>query len=239
MILDVHCHILPGIDDGAKTVDESIGILTQLKEQGVNAVIATPHFYSHANTIERFLKNRAEAYKKISACKEMDKLPPVFLGAEVRYFRGISKVESLNTLTLAGSAYMLLEPPFSVLSAYMIDEIQDLAINREIIPIIAHVDRYLQFDRWEKVTELFRYGNVFGQVNAGSLVGFLPKRKNYRLLSEGYCHFIGSDAHNLAERKPEMKRAFVQVERICGTETIERIKEYSIRLYSSLVQHLD
>lgn len=234
MMLDIHCHVLPGIDDGAQTTEEAFAILRMLKDQHVDAVIATPHFYSDRNTVEKFVESRNKAYEKISMHEEFSCLPPLFLGGEIRYYKGISDAAELELLTLGKSKYLLLEPPFMALSAYLIDEVQDLYLNRNITPIVAHVDRYLQFDHWEHVIELFRYGNVLGQVNASSLAGPFSGKKSMALLSGGYCQFIGSDAHNTNKRKPEMGKALVKVARICGNQVMQTIDENNHHLLASM-----
>ncbi len=231
----IFSHVLPGMDDGARTAEESINILALLEAQGVQAVIGTPHFYSHANTPERFLENRQKAYMKIVKQREGNRIPQVYLGAEVRYFRGISKAKHLEKLTLGGSPYLLIEPPFSAFSSYMIDEIQDLAVNRELFPIIAHVERYFRWNRKEAVAELFHYQNVMGQVNADSLVGFRSRRQLARLVEAGYCHFIGSDAHDMEKRKPDMERALILMEQYFGANSIGKIGQHNAALYSAMV----
>ena len=95
-IIDFHSHVLPGIDDGSHSLEESIAMLRMEAEQGVSHVIATPHFYPRHDTPEDFLRKRREA--EILLREEMEKhsnLPALSVGAEVYYFPGISNSEAM------------------------------------------------------------------------------------------------------------------------------------------------
>ena len=111
-LIDFHSHILPGIDDGSKTVDMSIAMLRMEAEQGIRHVVATPHFYPQHDTPERFLRRRAEAeYVLREAMGKYDNLPKLSLGAEVYYFPGISDSESISKLTIDQKRCILIEMP--------------------------------------------------------------------------------------------------------------------------------
>ncbi len=100
-LIDFHSPVLPGIDDGSSSVEESIAMLRLEAEQGIERVVATPHFYAHSDMLEEFLMRRDEAEKRLR--KEMDKvdnLPEIYVGAEVSYFRGMSRSEYLQQLTV-------------------------------------------------------------------------------------------------------------------------------------------
>ena len=77
-VIDFHSHILPGIDDGSRNVETSIGMLRMCKEHGVDTMIATPHFYADSNTVERFIDSRQKAYDKVMA-ENMD-IPQIIMG---------------------------------------------------------------------------------------------------------------------------------------------------------------
>ena len=84
-VIDFHSHILPGIDDGSRNVETSIGMLRMCREQGVDIMIATPHFYADSNRVERFVENRKNAYDKVMA--ENADIPHIMMGAEVAFNR--------------------------------------------------------------------------------------------------------------------------------------------------------
>ena len=109
-VIDFHSHILPEIDDGSRNVETSIGMLRMCREQGVDIMIATPHFYADSNRVERFVENRKNAYDKVMA--ENADIPHIMMGAEVAFFDGISRAERVDALTIEGTNIMLLEMPF-------------------------------------------------------------------------------------------------------------------------------
>ena len=141
-VIDFHSHILPGIDDGSRNVETSIGMLRMCKEHGVDTMIATPHFYADSNTVERFIDSRQKAYDKIMA-ENMD-IPQIIMGAEVAFFAGISRAEKTDALKVEGTDIMLLEMPFVTWSDSVVQEVRDLIEKRHFHIILAHIERFLQ-----------------------------------------------------------------------------------------------
>ena len=110
-MIDFHSHILPGIDDGSENVETSLQMIAALKEQGVDTICATSHFYATERTPQRFLFRREEAFEALKASLPAD-APKILLGAEVLYFPGIAHMEELPELCLEGTNLLLLEMPF-------------------------------------------------------------------------------------------------------------------------------
>ena len=107
-IIDFHSHILPKVDDGSRSVEESIAMLRKAAEQGINHVIATPHFYANHHTMEQFLQRRRDAYDALTqAVAADDTLPQLILGAEVKLFEGLSQIDDLDQLTIDEMAKMV------------------------------------------------------------------------------------------------------------------------------------
>jgi len=104
-MIDLHSHILPNLDDGSKDADESIALLNLLANQGIETVVATPHFYANDESVENFLKRRTESYEILSQ-RLYDGLPKIFLGAEVRYYQGISRMPDINKLCIDGTNHL-------------------------------------------------------------------------------------------------------------------------------------
>ena len=144
MVIDFHSHILPGIDDGSRSLEQSIAMLKMEAEQGIRKVVATPHFYAQHDKPERFLQKRAEAEKLLR--EEMAKhndLPELEIGAEVYFFSGISDSDITSELTIGEKRYILIEMPMPPWSERIYRELENLWIKQDLVPIVAHIDRYI------------------------------------------------------------------------------------------------
>ncbi len=204
-IIDMHSHILPEMDDGAKNVEVSIELLKMLKEDGVTDVLATPHFIAQENSLEGFFERREESYKKLlEATKGMD-LPNVYLGGEIYYFRGMGYSTEMSKFSLGGSKYILIE-----LSNYPIDkqvfvDLKNLTINSGLVPIIAHIERYTKVKGFKDLLKYINENECYAQVNASSFLKKSIFRKSVKkLVNGGYITFIGTDTHSTEFRPPLM-----------------------------------
>lgn len=122
-MIDFHTHILPGIDDGSRSADESIQMLRAMPE--VTHVVATPHFYAWENTPERFLRRRTAAWEQLRERLD-DTAPDIRLGAEVCYFEGICRSDELHSLCIEGTNVLLLEMPFEKWSSRALHDLLEL-----------------------------------------------------------------------------------------------------------------
>ena len=110
MVTDFHSHVLPGIDDGSSCVEESIAMLQAARQQGIDRIIATPHFYANYDSPEHFLRKRDEAEALLrEEMVKYDDLPELMIGAEVYYFRVLSESEYLRQLCIRGTDCILVE----------------------------------------------------------------------------------------------------------------------------------
>lgn len=208
-MVDFHSHILPQIDDGSRSVEESLALLQMLSEQGVDLVAATPHFYAGDRSVERFLEKRAAAYDKvISALGENPSLhaPDIRLGAEVWYYPGVSRLEGLQKLCLEGTGLLLLEMPTEPWSSYTVQEVLDLNCSGAQTVVLAHIDRYLPYQNTD-VWELLMQNGVMMQVNASFFLSFRTRGRAHKMLKSGQIQWIGSDCHNLSARPPRIRAA--------------------------------
>lgn len=207
-MLDFHTHILPEIDDGAQSVEESLQMLKMLKEQSVNTVCLTPHYLAMDESPTEFLKRREEAYNKLkSAMSESeDEFPELLLGAEVYYYPGICKMEELHKLTLEGTNVLLLEMPMARWSEYTIKEMEELYSNRDIRIVIAHIERCMDYQKKDTFNRLAMSG-ISTQVNASFFISKRTRRKALKMFKFGQISHIGTDCHNLKHRPPKMKEA--------------------------------
>ncbi|MBR5114783.1 MAG: capsular polysaccharide biosynthesis protein [Oscillospiraceae bacterium] len=219
-MIDFHSHVLPGIDDGSDSVSTSLTMLEMWREQGIPRVCATPHFVAERTTPARFLQKRDEAFNELRAAAG-DGGPELLLGAEVRFFDGISAADELPMLCLEGTQLLLIEMPFTRWTERMLGEITEIC-RRGLIPVAAHLERYLSFNP-KKIIRRFMDMDILIQCNAEFFLERRTERKALALMREGRIHFLGSDAHNLTSRAPNLGPALALIEKKLGREAVERL----------------
>ena len=217
-MVDFHCHCLPGIDDGSRSIEESIKILEMLSGQGINSVVATPHFIANNETVDVFLERRQKSYESLSE-KLLDNLPCIRLGAEVEFYEGISNLTGLNKLCIEGTDIILLEMPNVKWTQGVINELYRLVSLGNIQIMLAHVERCLFLQDWEVVDYLLR-NDVIMQSNASNFIHFLTKRKACKYLKDNIVHVLGSDSHNITSRPPRIKEALDVIEKKLGNDAV-------------------
>ena len=232
MITDFHTHILPAVDDGSASLEESLAMLQLQAEQGISRVLATPHFYANHDTPERFLRRRARAVAALSeATADQPQLPEVYIGAEVYFFPGMSDSDALNELTIHKKQYILLEMPFVEWTDQMYREIEAIYTKQGLIPVIAHVDRYIGPFSTHGIPERLSDMPVLVQANASFFLKPSTRRMAMRMLRHDQIHLLGSDCHNLTQRKPNLGTAICQIQKTLGQETIDRICDYEREIF--------
>ena len=231
MITDFHSHILPGIDDGSASVEESIEMLKVLAAQGIRHVVATPHFYPNHDSPERFLARRERAESKLrQAMEEYPDLPALTVGAEVYFFPGISDCDAIKALTIGKSHCILLEMPEYSWSDSAYQQIERIYTKQGLTPVIAHVDRYISPLRDRGIPARLAKLPVAVQANASFFLHRTTAPMAVRMLRKGQIHVLGSDCHNLTSRKPNLAAALDVIQRRVGQEGIASIREHEARL---------
>ena len=225
-MLDFHSHILPKIDDGSRSCEESIEMLKMLKEQGVNTVALTSHYLAMDESPQMFIDRRTHSYQKlVSAIEESgEELPKLLLGAEVYYYPGICKMEELQLLTLENSNLLLLEMPMAPWGKFTVRELTELAESSDIQIVIAHIERSLKFQSKDTINRLLECG-ILLQVNASFFITMSTRRKALKMLRNGQIHFIGSDCHNIKHRPPKIGEAVDIIKNKLGDGIIDEFFE--------------
>jgi len=216
---DFHTHILPEIDDGSKNVEQSLEMLDVLAKQGVDTVFATPHFYADIHTIDEFLKLRDESAKKLTKATKGGNYPEIKLGAEVLLSFDLTTMDNLDKLCIEGTNLLLLEMPYTSWSINHLNWIDHILAAYNIVPVIAHIDRYLYTHNPEIIKALLDM-EVMIQCNADSIVRLTTRHKVLKMAKKGQIHFIGSDCHNTTNRKPNMEKALKILKRRIGSKHI-------------------
>lgn len=230
---DFHSHVLPGIDDGSGSVEESLEMLRLEASQGIRHVIATPHFYAHYDTPERFLARREAAMDALMEAAEKEAgLPKIDFGAEVYYFPGMSSSETLSRLTFAEKKCILIEMPPSPWTPAMYRELAGIYEKQDLLPIIAHIDRYITPLRTHGILQRLEELPVLVQANAEFFLRRSTASFALRLLREERIHILGSDCHNMTDRIPNLGTAADVIRRRLGKETIKRIREQETEILS-------
>lgn len=223
-MIDWHSHVLPQMDDGSKSLEESIELLTMLASQGADTVIATPHFYANDESVSKFLERRRASYEKLSEGLSSE-MPRVLLGAEVSYYSGISHLEGLSSLCIEGTKLLLLEMPFAKWTDHTVREVIEIASRGDVTVVLAHIERYIGIVGASVFADLREYG-VLMQVNASFFIRIGTKRRALKLLSSGLIQLIGSDTHNTSVRFPKLGLAYNIIEKKLGENLICEINEY-------------
>lgn len=203
-MIDLHCHILPYMDDGSPDVETSLAMLRRQAEQGIGAVCATSHYYAWQNDIETFCERRAAALQKLLDAWPEERLPRVIPAAEVAFFTGISACPDLGRLCIQGTKTLLLEMPFTEWNDFQVEEVSALVLDRGFQVVLVHPERFCgsrgNRDRLRELEEL----PVALQVNAKTLIRWRTRKLGLKLLQETQYPLLGSDCHNLTTRPPNL-----------------------------------
>ncbi|MCR5743965.1 MAG: capsular biosynthesis protein [Lachnospiraceae bacterium] len=225
--IDMHCHIVPGVDDGSPSIEESLKMLQMEHDDGVRTIIMTPHFRRgmfetpDEVIIRQFNKLFDAASEKFP---DMD----LYLGREFHAYTDMMPdftEHRKQVVTMGGSSYVLLE--FNADKSLHYIKARCIALLDDgFQPIVAHIERYPNVvNKPEFVKELVRQG-VKIQVNASALIGDDGWRlKNFckLLLKEGLIDFVGTDSHSTKKRVPNLGKAVKYVKRKAGEDAVERI----------------
>lgn len=228
-LYDMHCHLIPGVDDGSKDMEESIAALRLMAGEGVEHIFCTSHYSAECK--DGYAQEVKEAFEKLKEQTEAegmgDKLS-LHLGNELMYTESlVEQLKQGNAWTMAGSHYVLVEFFPSVRYEELYGGLRRLA-SAGYLPILAHMERYACLTKLEDRLEELEDLAVYLQVNGASLFGGLfDKGHSYvrKLCKAGKIHFLGTDSHGTHYRKPDIKRAAEWVADNC-TEHIARAMLY-------------
>lgn len=222
-MIDIHSHILHGIDDGAKTLEESINIIKKAIENGYTDIILTPHYRQGQN----FTCNNRDKYRRYCQLKEeiekQDLKINIHLGNEITIDEDLFYyLNAEQALPLNGTRYLLIELPF--FSAFKdLDKYLDRLIEKGNVPIIAHPERYEYYQDLSEYERLLNKGVLF-QANISSLYGkygLKAKQTLEEMLKKNMIHFMASDIHTESQTSYDRaSHAFKTVEELTRSKKI-------------------
>lgn len=223
-MIDIHSHILFGVDDGPKDIEGSLSFLQEEISKGVNCVILTPHFKSN---LMKYWPNSAGNFEKLkNTVKENQLNIEIYMGSEIFFDSDFYNIlDKKEFCTLADSDYMLMEFNLNE-NAKNISEMCYEVRLRGYRPIIAHIERFESlYDEDQVFLELMREGVLF-QVNSSTIVGDLSKKtKKFIdfLIKHRLISFIASDMHNLTTRNTLMDEAYAKILKVTNKEYADKI----------------
>jgi protein-tyrosine phosphatase len=222
---DMHCHLLFGVDDGPKEIDEALTLLRQEYDEGVRTVYLTPHyrkkmFECPADTIRENFETLCARVKQ-----ELPDLK-LRLGCEIHVSMDVVQdIKSGRCATMGGTEFVLLEFPESAEKKYILERCHAV-MNKGYAPIIAHAERCISIRKdMELLRRLVDMG-IYIQMSAGSIIGeegFFWKQFCKKAMQQDLLHFIGSDAHDLKERKVNIGKCAAYIEKTMGTDYRDQI----------------
>jgi len=233
-MIDFHNHIIPNIDDGAKSVEMAIDMLKEAQKQGITDIVSTIH-YQHPkmdgkNTDFSFVNNKCIELKEAMNKEQIN--IKIHLGAEVFYLPNLTKILDNPLVTIGNGRFMLIEFQTRILPPNYLEELFKLQ-NEDIIPIIAHPERYSAIqDNLDLAKDWLSRGFIM-QIDCGSILGHFGKKcqkTSLELIEYGYIQLIGSDAHNNKIRNFCLKPAYNKINKIFGPKIVEKLKNNSVLL---------
>jgi protein-tyrosine phosphatase len=212
-MIDLHCHVLPGIDDGPATIDESVALVRAAAASGVREIVATPHVSSHYPDNEP--ANISLLTRELNERLLIEGVPvKIWTGAEINITRiGELSEEELSALALGGGQWLLVECPFAVYAPDF-DAILLYLKNKGHRVMLAHPERSPLFQRDPQRLEALVAAGMLASITAGSLVGRFGRdvrRFAMRLAADGLAHNVASDAHDVRRRPPGIAAEIAEV----------------------------
>lgn len=224
LLYDFHSHILPGADHGSSGIETARKQLDIIKDSGVGAVVATPHFYPHAHSVDEFLARRRASFESIESSLA-EKGVSLYLGAEVLLCPSMERMEGLSSLCIEGTDVLLIEMPFAKWTDELLCSLRKIS-KMGFTPVIAHIDRYNESNK----QRLFETLEPKLQMNAESLCDFFERKRNLRLIEEGRVFALGSDLHGT-----KGYNAFLKAIRYIGEENTARIMQKTAALLENAI----
>ena len=224
-MIDLHTHILPNMDDGARDVEQSKNMLLRQKKQNVDVVALTPHFYRREETVQEFLQRREQSMEQLQPVLE-EGLPDLILGAEVAWYPSLSEEKALESLCYDGTGTILLELPYTLWPVRMAEWLYRFVNDTGLTPILAHVERYFLLQSKSQMEDLLQL-NLPMQMTADVFKSVWGRGKYLRMIKTSqWC--IASDCHDALKRPPCMDIAVAYLRGKVSPEKYQELFEWPL-----------
>jgi protein-tyrosine phosphatase len=226
-LIDLHCHLLPEVDDGAVDLKTSLAMARMSVADGVTVIACTPHILPgvYDNTGPDIRSRVQRLQLELDAAGIRCRLVP---GCDAHISPDlVSQLKSGSALTLNDSRYVLVEPPHHILPPN-IDRLFFDLLAAGYVPVLTHPERMSWVDRNEELLNRLVLSGVWMQMTAGAIIGGFGekvRRQAVKMLHRGMIHIVASDAHNTANRSPVMGEAFRALGGLVGLEQARNLVE--------------
>jgi protein-tyrosine phosphatase len=219
-LIDLHTHLLPGVDDGAAGTDEAIAMAQLAQAEGIGTLVATPHALRWPGTLgPAAVARRVADLQALSAAAGVH--VQLLAGAEMVLIAALpAQIDAGQAVPLNGSRYLLVECPYGVFPPHWPD-LMEQVLSRGYIPILAHPERYPELPQQMRALSTLVEQGMLTQVTGGSLLGAYGRgaqRAARVLLRAGLVHVLASDAHDAADRAPLLRKPLAEAARLVGEE---------------------
>lgn len=226
-MVDIHTHVLPRIDDGPEKLEDSIHLIKKLVNSGVTNIVSTSHYYSDNVSFDAFVDRRTRRLVEVrQAIKEYNIPVDIISGAEVNISKLLLNLDSLKDLCFENTNRILLEIPHRETSlGNALDLIEKIISYYNVVPIVAHVERYSFFSKKMKNLNYLKEMGCIIQVDAHCLFErFGQKRFALKAIDEGFVDVIASDCHDTDTRPPNLADAYAVISKKLGEQTVQILK---------------
>lgn len=230
-MIDIHSHIIPNVDDGSKSIDETVKLIKEAVDAGFTDVILTSHYIpqgyeTDAKELTIWREKLQDAITKENISLNLHTGMEVYITEEI-----VDRLEQGKLLTLANSKYLLMELPLNTKVQYLSDIIFRL-INKNIVPIIAHPERYSIVQKDPSIVKSWINQGCMLQCNFGSILGLYGKtaKKTIKyLLKNDLVHFFGTDVHKKETIYIKVQTATKKIKKIVGADKLEELTNTNAR----------
>lgn len=225
-MIDLHTHILPGIDDGPRSVEEAMKMIEVFLDQNVKVVVCTPHFNPTMIALDDFLSKRTTAMKQLGSSKIT-----LVSGSEVALNEFLFHYSDLSPLCIGDTNYILIELPFDKKwDEKLYKQLDRIVRYYNLIPVIAHIERYPAVKKSKKILRRLIEIGCLLQMNAEAILNKKHRRLGEFYIKHGFIDVIASDCHNMKLRPPNLAAAHAIIVQRLGLAHLDKLISNSERI---------